>query len=141
MTSTVIVIIIFWIEWLPIFTDTYISAIAIVTAMWWSLLMEIEPLINIGRSSRNITDSNPLRQNDDKYQDHNEMFKHKIGPQGPSGLILQNHTNFCNVARFVVYVVFPILAIHFTISSKWLFLWKSVISYSFWQKTLVFDEI
>ena len=32
------------------------------------------------------------------------MFKSKIGPQGLSGLILQNHTKFCNVARFVVYV-------------------------------------
>ena len=84
--------------------------------------MKIEPLINIGRSSRNITDSNPLRQNDDEYQDHNEMFKHKIGPQGPSGLILQNHTNFCNVAPLVVYVVSSILGIQFTISSKWLFM-------------------
>ena len=37
------------------------------------------------------------------YQDHKRMFN-KIGPQGPSGLILERLTQNFNFAHFVVYV-------------------------------------
>ena len=37
-------------------------------------MMEIEPLTNNGRALRNITDGNPLRQNDNESERHFFLF-------------------------------------------------------------------